>query len=240
MQIYGGNPFPGKVEGLHLKMISANILKMKKLLLLLIFALLLCGFKDVEVEFSLDDLKEYQKEYVSEEVDVCSTNKTKTYMDYRAITDTSSTQYKYIRDNMVLDEQTGFLVDEDGFIGVALGSYYGVIGDRYYFTLDSGVVLPLVKVEEKADGDTNGGCYHYSDGSVIEFVIDKDAASEYFGSYSNGLVLSGNYNNYSLFNGEIAKVEKVADEKKEDYVTYVEKEEVPFNNDDIFDYASGY
>lgn len=221
-------------------MISAKILKMKKLLLLLIFALLLCGFKDVKVEFSLDDLKEYQKEYVSEEVDVCSTNKTKTYMDYRAITDTSSTQYKYIRDNMVLDEQTGFLVDEDGFIGVALGSYYGVIGDRYYFTLDSGVVLPLVKVEEKADGDTNGGCYHYSDGSVIEFVIDKDVASEYFGSYSNGLVLSGNYNNYSLFKGEIAKVEKVADEKKEDYVTYVEKEEVPFNNDDIFDYASGY
>lgn len=221
-------------------MISAKILKMKKLLLLLIFGLLLCGFKDVEVEFSLDDLKEYQKEYVSEEVDVCSTNKTKTYMDYRAITDTSSTQYKYIRDNMVLDEQTGFLVDEDGFIGVALGSYYGVIGDRYYFTLDSGVVLPLVKIEEKADGDTNGGCYHYSDGSVIEFVIDKDVASEYFGSYSNGLVLSGNYNNYSLFKGEIAKVEKVADEKKEDYVTYVEKEEVPFNNDDIFDYASGY
>ena len=104
------------------------------------------------------------------------------------------------------------VVDEDGFIGVALGSYYGIIGDRFYVTLDSGVVLPLVKVEEKADGDTDGGCYHYSDGSVIEFVIDKNVAGDYFGIYGNGLVLSGNYNNYELFINK--RLQMIEDELK--------------------------
>lgn len=214
--------------------------KLTKTIFVFLVATLLMGFADIEVNFSLDDLKDYQRAYESEEVQVCSVNKTKTYMDYRAITDRSSTQYKYIRDNMIVDEETGFLVDEDGFIGVALGSFYGVIGDRYYVTLESGVILPLVKIEEKADGDTDGGCYHYSDGSVIEFVIDKNIAGEYFGVYGNGLVLSGNYNNYDLFKGEISAVEKVSDTKREDYVTFVEKEAVSFNNNDIFDYASGY
>lgn len=211
-----------------------------KILFLALFVFMSTGFADIEPELDLNELKEYQKEYESEEIGVCSVNKTKTYMDYRAITATGSRQYKYIQEYMVVDEETGFLVDEDGFIGVALGSYYGVIGDRFYFTLDSGVILPLVKIEEKADVDTDGGCYHYSDGSVIEFVIDKHLASEYFGRYGNGLVLSGNYNNYELFKGEIAGVEKVLDEKREDYVTFVTQEDESFVNTDIFEYASGY
>ena len=214
--------------------------KMIKIILASLLFFVLAGFKDAEVDFNIDSLKEYQKAFESEEIGVCSTSSTKTYMDYRAITDRSSKQYKYIRDNMMLDETTGFLVDEDGFIGVALGSYYGVIGDRYYVTLESGVVLPLVKVEEKADGDTDGGCYHYSDGSVIEFVIDVDYADSYFGQYGNGLILSGNYNNYDLFKGKIEKVEKVSDVKRDDYVVFVEKKAVSFDNHDIFDYASGY
>ena len=135
---------------------------------------------------------------------------------------------------------TGFLYDKDGFIAVALGSYYGEIGDRYYFTLDSGIVLPLVKGEEKADEDTDyTGCYHTLDGSVIEFVIDDEYAASYFGANGNGYVLDGNYNNYSLFNGSIAKVEKVLDEKVERIVSYQIDVDIP-QNVDIFNYASGY
>ena len=143
---------------------------------------------------------------------------------------------------MKIDEATGFLVDEDGFIGVALGSYYGVIGDRYYITLESGVVLPVVKVEEKADGDTIGGCSHSSDGSVIEFVIDTDyaASSDLFNRTGNGLINFGNYNNYDLFRGEIAKVEKVKDELNPNYVEFVTNESININSRNIFNYASGY
>ena len=218
-------------------------------ILVLLLSFVLCGYSGSVKELDTTDdkldmstLKDYQKLYKGEDAGVCAVSDVKTYMDYRAITAKGSTQYKYIQENMTIDEDTGFLVDEDGFIGVALGSYYGVIGDRYYMTLDSGVVLPLVKVEEKADGDTYNGCYHYSDGSIIEFVIDTDYAkeSEAFGVSGNGLINSGNYNNFELFSGDIVKVEKVTDEINPNYVEFVAKDEVAFDNHDIFNYASGY
>ncbi len=190
--------------------------------------------------FNLDALYDYQKEYKTEELSVCSTNTAKTYMDYRMTTVVDSRQYQFLNYKCYVDKTTGFLYDEDGFIAVALGSYYGEIGDRFYFTLDSGIVLPLVKGEEKADEDTDySGCYHTYDGSVIEFVIDSDYAGRYFFSNDNGLVLNGNYNNYSLFRGSIAKVEKVLDEKVEKIVTYQIDQETP-KSIDIFNYASGY
>lgn len=222
---------------------------MKKLLTLIaivIVMLLTSGFSFSVYEdpedssFSLDDLYDYQKEYKTKELSVCSTNTAKTYMDYRMTTVVSSRQYQFLHNRCTVDRRTGFLYDEEGFIAVALGSFYGEIGDRYYFTLESGIVLPLVKGEEKADEDTNSsGCYHVEDGSVIEFVIDSDYARSYFSSYSNGLVLDGNYNNYSLFRGSIVKVEKVLDEKRDDIVSYRIDTDLP-RQIDIFNYASGY
>ena len=163
---------------------------------------------------NIEDFRNYSKEFVSEEISVCASGRAKTYMDYRATTARNSRQYQFIHNNLTVDETTGFLYDEDGFIAAALGSFYGEIGDRFYFTLDSGVVLPIVKSEEKADVDTDSsGCYHLGDNSVIEFVIDKNYAMEYFGRLSNNYVLNGNYNNHELFNGNIVKVERVTDEK---------------------------
>ena len=43
----------------------------------------------------------------------------------------------------------------------------------------------------------------------------------------------------AVFRGSIAKVEKVTGEKNEHYVTYEEKEETAFDNEDIFSYG-GY
>lgn len=217
---------------------------MKKVLsitLLILMLVTLSGFTDEQSDsFDVNDLYDYQKEYVAEEVGVCALGRTKTYMDYRSVTNPTSVQYWFIRENMEVDEKTGFLLDEDGFIGVALGSYYGKIGDRYYITLDSGVVLPVVKIDEKSDRDTDStGCYHTGDGSVIEFVIDKDVANEFYGYYANGLVLQGNFSNYSTYRGSITKVEKVTDEKRTDYVTYVDSP-IILPNENIFEYASGY
>ena len=107
------------------------------------------GFSDT-YKFDLDSLYDYQKEFKTEELDICSANTAKTYMDYRMTTVVDSRQYQFIHNFLTVDKKTGFLYDEDGFIAVALGSYYGEIGDRYYFTLESGIVLPLVKAEEKA------------------------------------------------------------------------------------------
>ncbi len=223
---------------------------MKKILLLitiLILSLTVTGFsyetkeEEKETVFSIENLYDYQKEFKSEEISVCAPNSSKTYMDYRATTARDSRQYWFIREELTVDTNTGFLYDKDGFIGVALGSYYGEIGDRYYFTLESGIVLPLVKCEEKADGDTDpSNCYHTSDNSVIEFVIDRIYAMEYFGRLSNDYILNGNYNNYSLFKGQIVKVEKVLDEKNENYVTFEKSKAIILDKYDIFNYGSGY
>ena len=203
----------------------------------------LCGFTFFDNEevkpFNINDLIDYEKEFNSEEIEVCANNSTKSYMDYRATTLVSSAQYQFMHNHCVVDK-TGVLLDEDNFIAVALGSYYGNIGDRFYFTLDSGVVLPLVKAEEKADVDTDvKGCYHTIDNSVIEFVIDSNKAGDYFGVYGNGYVLSGNYNNYSLFAGNIVKVERVLDEKNPNLVTYTNIN-LDIKPKNIFNLYSGY
>lgn len=170
--------------------------------------------------FTIENLDLYNKEFKTEDVEVCSTSATKTYMSYKAITAKGSKQYKFIRAEMTVDEVTGMLYDEDGFIGAALGSSFGPIGSRYYFTLDSGIVLPIVKVDAKATVDAPNGCSHSADASVIEFVIDADIAGAYFGARGNGLVNSGNFNNDKRFAGKIKKIEHVLEERLEEGVYY--------------------
>lgn len=106
--------------------------------------------------------------------------------------------------------------------------------------MDTGIVLPVVKIDEKADHDVTGGCTHNSDSSVIELVIHTDMAAEYFGRWGNGLIVSGNFNNSEFFKGRIEKVEYVTEEKNQNFVTYEEKELTPFDNEDIFSYTSAY
>lgn len=141
------------------------------------------------------------------ELKVCSSSKSKTYMSYKAITNTGSTQYKFIKSNMTVNEK-GLLVDKDGYIGIALGSYFGEIGRRYIITLDTGVILKVVKVEAKADNHTVNGCYQKWDKSVIEFVVDTKKAGEYYGVGSNGYIANGNFNNIPEFKGKIIKIEE--------------------------------
>ncbi len=150
-----------------------------------------------------------QKEYLTSEVEVCSTSSTKSYMSYKKITNKKTSQYQYIQNNMQVDPNTGLLVDDEGFIGVALGSVFGEIGSKFYFELDSGILLPLVKIEEKSDSDTNYGCEHASDQSVIEFVIDTKVAKWYYDEQKSNVLVTGDFNNDERFTGKIVKIEKV-------------------------------
>lgn len=213
---------------------------MKKIITLLFITLFVSGFsiKDENMTHN-SSYFDIEKKYDTKVIEACALGDTKSYMDYRAITNTSSKQYWYIRNNMSISSTNGFLYDKDGFIGVALGSFYGSIGSRYYFTLDSGVILPVVKIDEKADKDTDSnGCYHLSDGSVIEFVIDSDIANEYYGYYNNGLVLQGNFSNYELYKGSIVKVEEVLDNQNPKLIEYYFKEKNDFYS--IYNYGAGY
>ena len=151
----------------------------------------------------------YRKMLGAEEIEACASSSGKTYEDYRMITDETSNQYKLIKSKLKVDKKTGFLYDKDGFLAVALGYQFGPVGTRYYFTLDTGIVLPLIKTDEKDPKDASDGCAVDINGTVIEFVIDADAALKHFGTITNGLVLDGNYNNSPDFAGSIVKIERI-------------------------------
>ena len=94
---------------------------MKKLFTLIVLVsvmLLSCGFTffDNKDKFELDDLYDYQKEFKTEELSVCSLNDAKTYMDYRMTKLVSSRQYQFLNYECTVDKDTGFLLDEEGFI----------------------------------------------------------------------------------------------------------------------------
>jgi hypothetical protein len=156
-----------------------------------------------QVNIQFDILKEdyFFNKFV--DIKVCSTSSSKTYMSHTLIS-RNSIQGKFIDANMTIKD--GFLYDKDGFIGVALGSSFGNIGDRFIFTLDSGVELKLIKIERKADKHTFNGCEQRWDKSVIEFVIDP--ATNLIPRASNGYIAQGNFNNLEQFRGRITRVRK--------------------------------
>ncbi len=190
------------------------------------------GFKTDEFTFTA--FKNYEREFKSQSFGACSSSSTKTYEDYRMITDPQSRQYRHIHEHMTVDPVSGFLYDEDGFIGVALGYQFGAIGTRYYIVLDTGIILPVVKIDAKAAVDATDGCSANLNASVIEFVIDSDVAYSFFGG-NNGYVNNGNYNNYEYFRGNILDFELVLDEKLEDGVIYDEAPDEPENQKDYFE-----
>ena len=147
-----------------------------------------------------------EEEIALHEITVCSPSSVKTYMDYRMITARNSKQWRYIHESGNVEIRDGFLWEDD-FIGVALGSYFGEIGSKYIFKLDTGIELKVVKVEAKSDAHTNNGCEQKWDKSVIEFVIDSQA----FKKEANGYVKNGNFNNDKNFKGKIIEIWEVVE-----------------------------
>lgn len=133
----------------------------------------------------------------------------KTYMDYRKITNRNTAQWRYIYSDAITVDDKGFLITEDGYIGVALGTYFGPVGTKYIFTLDTGVVLKVVKVEVKSDKHTCVNNYKAGSNDVIEFVIDTKAQYMQDNIWGNGLIFQGNFNNCEDFEGHIIRIQEV-------------------------------
>lgn len=129
----------------------------------------------------------------------------KSYMDYRCITDATSNQYQLIYSDRIIVGNDGLLYDEDGFIGVALGTAFGQVGDKFIVELDNGHIIKVIKVETKSDAHTIDGMYHKTDGSVVEFVIDIDKANKTYPL----CITMGSFNYENKFNGNIKSISKV-------------------------------
>lgn len=160
-------------------------------------------------KIDIQPVEEPKVEYKYTPVTMLYQTSAKTYMDYRAITNKASDQYKLIHSDAITICEDGFLRDSDGFIGVAMGSKFGPIGSRYVCHLDNGKEIKVIKVEAKADQHTVNGFCGYVAYDIIEFVIDTKATWMQQNKWGNNYIFSGNFNNCDMFKGKIVNIDKV-------------------------------
>lgn len=99
----------------------------------------------------------------------------KTYMDFKKITSKSSDQYKIQQLDNVYTDDEGFRRIDDKFI-VAVGSFYGKVGQELRIELSTGRVFNAIIGDQKADRHTDSNNQrHKSDGSVLEFLVSTDS-----------------------------------------------------------------
>lgn len=169
--------------------------------------------ENYQIKGIIYDIEDYGDYYYQESkiaLKSISNGENKSYMDLNKITCEESKQYK-MKSKYKLDKRGHYYYKENGytFYIVALGSYFGNIGDKFKIELDSGITFYAMIGDEKADKDTYSGYCHKCDYSVIEFIINTRKAKKYYGVGENGYILNGNFNNSKEWKGKIKKVWKL-------------------------------
>ena len=135
----------------------------------------------------------------------------KTWMNYKAVTNKSSPQYKFIRQYGWSDNE-GFMrcsgerdlgIEQDYYL-IALGSYYGTtIGTKYRITLDTGNVFYGVLADCKSNSHTNStNQYVLKNKNIVEFLVDKSKLNK-------DVKKMGSANVYMPLNGKVIKIERI-------------------------------
>lgn len=145
------------------------------------------------------------KQYIEYEVPSGDTS-FKSYMDYRAITNTNSPQYK-LQEEAYTDSDGLRIYGSMGYYMIALGSYYtDTVGDKFRITLDNGETFLAVVGDLKADCHTDGTNRYYpmQNGmkNVVEFIVDTselDKTAKKMGDISS----------IKKFEGKVSKIEKI-------------------------------
>ena len=94
----------------------------------------------------------------------------KSYMDYRTITDCASYAYK-LQQEATTDENGLRKIGE--YYCVAMGTYFGKVGDTLYIETDEGACWKVILADIKSDEHTD--CTHtytIANGCMMEFIVD--------------------------------------------------------------------
>lgn len=148
-----------------------------------------------------EKLENYETKKLSKPIYSTSWGSMKSYMSYKAITNTRSKQYQ-LQKKAVTDPTTGIRTI-DGDYCVAIGSGWGcVVGDRILVTLQGGKTFNAIVADAKADAHTNSDNKTTThDNSVIEFVVDT-------GSLPKSVRISGNVGTLDQFSGGVVSITK--------------------------------
>lgn len=121
------------------------------------------------------------------------------YMDYRAITDTASKQWE-LQQSAWTDNQ-GFRRIGDDYC-VALGTFYGQVGDRFRVTTDRGNVY-WIRMSDAKGGDSNGWYHVAGDGRInlVEFLVATECLP-------SEVTFSGDCGVLENIGGNVVKIEK--------------------------------
>ena len=93
-------------------------------------------------------------------------------MDYRAVTDSTSTQYRLLQS---ASPDANGLMKIGEYYCVALGSYFGAIGTKYTAVI-GGKEYKLIKCDEKqAQHTLNGEGKTGTDGHLIECIVKTES-----------------------------------------------------------------
>lgn len=122
-------------------------------------------------------------------------------MDGKCITDKSSAAYWQIQRMHV----KGGLYKEGDYIGVAMSSFYGEVGDKLRVTLSTGEVVYVVITDTKKEEELSDNHTH-PDGSLIEFVVDTETLPEQ-------VLSEGSLN--CIYTGSIEKIERMEEKENE-------------------------
>lgn len=124
----------------------------------------------------------------------------KSYMDYRCITDKRSKAYQVANSATKLDN--GLLVVDSEYYCVAMGTYYGQVGDKFYIETDEGNSWKIILCDIKANSHTDStNRYTVANGCMMEFVVDTRLMP-------SSIKMSGTVNGLG-FSGKITLVRKI-------------------------------
>ena len=135
----------------------------------------------------------------------------KTWMDYRAITNKASAQYKLIHNWGWVDEQGFMRVNGERDLGItddyymiALGSYYGSkMGTKYRFTTNTGNIFYGILSDAKAYPEVNStNQYGLRNKDIVECLV-------YTTMLNKEVKMWGTANVYMPLNGSITKIERI-------------------------------
>jgi len=134
----------------------------------------------------------------------------KTYMSYKAITNTESAQYQ-LQQKAKTDEN-GLRIIDDDYYCVAIGSYYSdSIGDKFLVEFEDGTRIKIIIGDFKADIHTDKtnrytNIYDSNDNfishNVIEFIVDMSTLDKTAKSWGDISAIEG-------FDGNIVAIYKI-------------------------------